>query len=82
MNKNIAQRIVKDVQRKLDTWNEYSMFKIKGIGNLSRSDMDELLMYCDDLMNGGFKQHMFLPRGSIKAVFEAYGITIEDNVTF
>ena len=36
-----------DVNKKLDNWNERSQFTLSGVKNLSLSDMETLLYFCD-----------------------------------
>lgn len=37
----------KDIQKKLDKWNERSMFTLKGVKNLSSADIHTLEICCD-----------------------------------
>ena len=47
--KNIkqAQKIIKDINKKILAWNERSQFTIKGVKNLSRADLDSLVLYAE-----------------------------------
>lgn len=64
----------KDIVLKLNSWDEVSMFKLGGVGNLSRSDLDILLMYVDCVENyGTYEGYLISPLGSIKKVLEVYG---------
>lgn len=40
-------RLRKDIAEKLAGWDERSNFTLAGVGNLSRSDLNTLLMCCD-----------------------------------
>lgn len=76
--KKLAAKIIKDVKKKIENWNERSQFKLKGVGNLSMSDMHTITMYCDDYIKLGSWNLLIGPYGGVKEVFEAYG-WYEDN---
>lgn len=40
-------RLRKDISDKLSHWDEHSNFTLAGVNNLSRSDLNTLLMCCD-----------------------------------
>ena len=69
-----AEKLIKDVHTKIDKWNERSQFKVKGVGNLSRSDMDTLEYYAETFIkNGGYGFPGLLePLGNIREVFVKY----------
>lgn len=71
----MAKRSIKqDIIEKLYSWDEVSMFKIGGVGNLSRSDLDMLLMYVDCIEKyGTYEGYLMPPLGSMKKVLEVYG---------
>lgn len=71
-----AEKLRKDIQKKLDNWNERSQFTLKGVKNLSRSDLDSLDMYADFFIkNGGYGFAPFRkPLGEIKEVLDKYQI--------
>lgn len=63
-----------DVNKKLDTWNEHSMFTLKGVRNLSRSDMDDLLFFADMLELHGANDFHFMMGWEVQQVWKAYGL--------
>lgn len=71
-----AQKLIKDVEKKIINWNERSQFKLKGIGNLSRADMDEIIFYAETFIRSGGCGFTGLmePMGSLKQVLDAYDI--------
>lgn len=38
-------KLLKDIEKKKETWDERSCFKMKGIGNISRADLDTIELY-------------------------------------
>lgn len=42
-----SKKLRKDIRQRLDKWNERSTFKISGVKNVTRADMDTLIMCCD-----------------------------------
>lgn len=75
-----AQKLIKDVNEKIEKWNERSCFTIKGVKNLSRSDMDTLILYAEHyIMSGGNNfSGLMEPLGNIKEVLNKYDITVKD----
>ena len=74
-----ANQLIKDINKKLDNWDERSQFKIKGVGNLSRSDLDSCILYAETYMRIGGISGLITPRGDLKVILEAYGLEIVDN---
>jgi hypothetical protein len=76
-----AFTLIKDVKKKLDTWDERSQFKMKGVGNLSRSDLDSLVLYAQAFVrsNGQGFDGFMEPRGDIAKVLKGYGMIKEEN---
>lgn len=74
-----SKKLKKDIETKILKWNERSSFKIKGIGNLSMSDMDTLTMYADNAIKYPENPEKgFMPlRGGLREIFIAYGILSE-----
>lgn len=64
------EQLRRDVEKALDSWDERSNFTLKGVRNLSFSDMQMIEMYLD--LDG---RNLRKPIGEIGRVFEAYGIT-------
>lgn len=68
-----VKKLRNDIQKKLNAWNERSSFTLKGVKNLSRSDMSTLLMFCDQYDATGSVSGCLL-RGSLKNVLYKYGL--------
>lgn len=69
-----AERLIKDVNGKIAKWNERSQFVIKGVSNLSRSDLDDLLLYAETFKTSYSFKGLMSPRGSIEEVLNLYGL--------
>lgn len=54
--------------------NEYRCSKINGVGNLSRSDLDSIVMYCQEFIKHGDISAFMEPRGGIGEVLAGVGI--------
>lgn len=65
-------KLTQDIQKKQKNWNERSMFTLKGVRNLSMSDLDTLILY-DEHYNGYEFVGLMKPRGYIAQVLSAYG---------
>lgn len=73
-----AEKLIKDIDKKIRNWDERSQFKIKGVSNLSRADLDQMKLYAEFFIrNGGSFSGLMKPMGSLKEVLDAYGITEE-----
>lgn len=72
-----AKKLIKDVEKKIDNWNERSQFKMKTVGNLSFSDMETLKFYAEEKLKRGNINHLMEPRGGIGEVLSMYGIKKE-----
>lgn len=74
-----AEKLIQDVDKKIRTWNERSQFRLKGVGNLSKSDMDTLKMYAETFIRSGGYGFTGLmgPTGSTRDIFVQYGIITE-----
>jgi len=68
-----AQTLLKDVQSKLKS-NENRTVKLKGVGNLSTSDLETLELYAQTFLKSGSFSGLMEPRGSIKEVLMKYGV--------
>ena len=71
-----AKKLQKDIDSAFNKWNERSQFKLGGIGNLSKSDLDILSDICDVVINSDGTE---TPRGSyhnteIEKVAKKYGV--------
>lgn len=73
-----AEKLLKDIEKALKTWNEYDSFSLKGCSNLSLSDLDSLKLYASQyIANKGKSFSPYAtPLGDIGDVLDAYGITV------
>lgn len=62
-------QLIQDVENKINKWDERSCFVISGVRNLSRSDLDTIVMYAE---LSGTNQFM-RPVGGVGEVLEKYG---------
>jgi hypothetical protein len=69
-----AEKVMEDVRKKLASWNERSQFTMKGVKNLSRSDMDSITMYAEAIIRNGNYNCYMAPRGEVRDVLAAYGL--------
>lgn len=67
-----AEKLIKDISKKRNKWDERSQFKIKGIGNLSISDLDILELYANTYLRYGSIASLMRPLGTIRSVLEKY----------
>lgn len=70
----MIDKLVSDVNKKIDNWNERSQFTLKGVRNLSLSDMEDLLMAADCFERGNPD---FCLYGDTLKVWKAYGLPIQ-----
>ena len=85
MNKVVnAQKLLKDIDSELSNWNERSQFCLKGVGNLSRADLDTLTLYAEAyIRSGGYGfPGLMKPLGEIREILEKYGITANQYAYF
>lgn len=77
-----AKKLINDINLKLKKWDEKSNFTIKGVKNLSRSDLDTLVLYAQQyIMSGGYSfSGLMEPFGDIKKVLSKYDITVKDSL--
>lgn len=69
-----SNKLIQDIDKKIRNWNERSQFKIKGVSNLSFSDLEMLKLYAEENIRRGDISHLMEPRGGIAGVLKAYGI--------
>ena len=81
-NRENAQKLIKTINQKINSWNERSSFTINGVKNLSRSDLDMIKLYCQNVINYGDYRGLMKPLGSEKEVLEKAGIIVEDCFMF
>ena len=67
-----AHSLIKLIDDKIRNWNERSQFIVHGVKNLSRSDMDMIIMYAENLiMNGGYSYgNLMKPLGNAGKVLD------------
>lgn len=63
-----------DISIALARWNEYSHFRLAGVENLTRADIDTLLMCCDYYDQHGNLNGLRFFSPEVKAVLKNYGM--------
>lgn len=74
-----AKQLIKDIDKKLNNWDERSQFKLKRIGNLSYADMESLKLYAEEFLKKGNINHLMEPLGDKKEILAQYGIERTSN---
>lgn len=69
-----AHELIQEIEKKRKNWDERSQFKIKGVGNLSCSDLDTIELYAETYLQSGNLSALMRPLGGIAQVLKAYGI--------
>lgn len=69
-----AERLLRDVDKKVMSWNECSSFTMKGVKNLSFSDMEMLALYAETYLNQGSINSLMRPFGGVGEVLVKYGL--------
>lgn len=69
-----TKKLLNDLNRKIKNWDERSCFTIKGVSNLSMSDIETIMLYAQHYELHGSFFGLMEPRGDIKKVLGAYGI--------
>jgi hypothetical protein len=72
MNKSIYKDI-----NKCKLKNEYRLSTLKGVNNLSRSDLDTIELYAKTIENQGSYSGLMEPGGNVKKVLEKYNFVNE-----
>lgn len=70
----MVDKLISDINNQLDNWDERSLFSLKNVKNITRADMDMILMYAESFKEQGSFSGLMEPFGNIKKVFEAYNI--------
>lgn len=65
-------RLRQVIKKKLDQWNERSTFTISGVRNLTRSDIDALLMCCDQYERNDDLQSLDYFSPGVRRVLEEF----------
>ena len=69
-----AEKCIQAVNKKIET-NEYNTVTLKGVRNLSRSDLEFIKLYAEASIKGTL--HSFMePRGNIRDVLEKFKVAI------
>ncbi len=73
---NSAKKLIMDIDKKFNGWDERSCFKLKEVKNLSVADMEVLKLYAETYIQSGGQGFPGLtePKGSIKEVLVKYGL--------
>lgn len=74
-----ARKFLAMLERKIDYWDERSYFTVCGVKNLSRSDMDDLILYTEHFIEYGYFMGLCEPLGSIAYVLKRAGV-IDDQI--
>ena len=69
-----VKKLKQDINKKLDKWNERSNFTLKGVKNLSKSDLDTITLYADTIETQGNYNGLMKPLGAVAQVLQAYNI--------
>ncbi len=71
-----AKKLIKEIDNKITNWNERSQFTIKGVKNLSRSDLDTIVLYAETFIKFGGNGFpgLMKPRGNVEQVLSIYEI--------
>lgn len=79
-----ARELMEDVKKLKSNWDDRSQFKLKGVENLSVSDLEQLDLYVGAYIeSGGTGFGQFTePLGDIKEVLDAYGIKSKGYTLF
>ena len=65
-----ARKFLAMLERKIDNWDERSCFTVCGVKNLSRSDMDDLILYTEHFIEYGYFIGLREPLVSIAEVLK------------
>ena len=65
-----ARKFLTMLERKIDNWDEKSCFTVCGVKNLSRSDMDDLILYTEHFIEYGYFIGLREPLGNIAEVLK------------
>lgn len=74
MKINEATKLVQDIKKLTDSWDERSQFKLAWEKNLSMADLDVLLMYCQRIFNTWSIYGLVEPMWSIARILKVYWI--------
>ena len=72
---NNGEVLLRDIEKKIEGWNERSSFTLKGVRNLSMSDLESLKLYALQYIKMGEVTGnglLIKPRGEVAEVLQAY----------
>lgn len=72
MAKTNEEKCIEAVTKKIQN-SEYRAVRMKGVGNLTRSDLETVVMYARMFMRGDYTTLM-APQGNVKELLEAFGV--------
>lgn len=75
-----VDKVLQDIDKVLNNWDERSSFKLKGVGNLSKADLSVIELYANQYLETGGFHGLMQPMGHVKEVLDKYGI--QDNVAY
>ena len=74
-----ARKFLAMLERKIDNWDERSCFTVCGVKNLSRSDMDDLILYTEHFIEYGYFIGLHERLGSIAEVLKNADLKGDNN---
>lgn len=70
-----AIKLLSTIRSKRENWDERGSFNIKGVSNLSSSDLDTLEMYAQCIYrHGTYQGRLMQPYGGVGDVLKEYGL--------
>lgn len=69
-----ARRLIETCEREIFK-SEYALFTIRGVENLSRSDVDTIMLYCEYFIKNKTIGGLMPPRGGVAEVLKKIDIT-------
>lgn len=69
-----AEKLITEIEKAKRNWNERTMFKIMGKGNLSNSDLDTLKLYAETYIIQGNTYGLMKQYGDIGEILTECGI--------
>lgn len=74
-----ARKFLAMLERKIDNWDERPCFTVCGVKNLSRSDMDDLILYTEHFIEYGYFIGLRERLGSIAEVLKNADLKGDNN---
>lgn len=78
-----AEKLVKEVTNKIRN-SEYNTVTMKGVRNLSRSDLESAVMYAETYINSGGYSFTGLmnPVGNVKELLDKYDVKVTNDYSW